>query len=530
MEQTYQLAIIGGGMQGAALLWEATHRGIKTVLIERGDYAAGTTANSLRVVHGGLRHLQRADIANCLKMIREQRVLMQIAPALVQPLLCAMPTAASGMRSAPIMATGLWLYDRLRDLEAIAARSAVNLPASGLRAAATLDPATELRPLPVIANACWYDAQTRHAERLALAFVNSSRAQGGDTLNYRAVTAVERRNADFELTATDTLSGESTQIRAQAVVDCSSDWLFFQKVHQQLNQKVHHAPHPQPSPQRYVKAVNLVLGTTSSTVARALYINNATVNNRLLFLTPWRQRLVIGTWYFPIHDRPIHDRPIHDRAVAARLTRQELNTCLEDINSVAAHTLTAADVAHAQVGYLPVTDALSASAIADPAAYLVKNGSTDPLRGYDGYYVAKATKFTMARQLAEQCIDRVSAETGLQATASRSRILPLQQQFDQRLFATDSQLRYRELLEPSARELPAAVIADAEYAINHEQVVTLADLVRRRLPLGDVCPPPTAVTQALLVLLAARHSWSETRQSQELQRLAAEYPLNELTP
>lgn len=495
--QQYQLAIIGGGMQGAALFWEAVHRGIDTVLIERADYGAGTSANSLRVVHGGLRHLQRADLRSCLRMIREQRILLQIAPALVRPLPCAMPTTRGGKRSATVMRGGLWLYDRLRQLEAVTAGSRVALPASGVGPAAVpID--GDLRSPIDTPLASWYDAQALHAERLTLAFVSAGRRHGGSARNHTAVSACRSGADGFELTLAGQLDGSSTTLRSQRVIDCSSDWRF------------HAGQATAAASRRYVKAVNLLLDRPAPAIARGLFASNAYVNNRLLFLTPWRGRLLVGTWYFAAHDRGKDGSP--------RLTAEELAVCRRDLDSQLAQPLRPGEIAHAQIGYLPA----HAGDSADPADDLVKNGS---LFRSGGVSVIEATKFTTVRAIARDTIDQLAGAFG--AAASASHHLPLTQSFDQQLFSEASLRRYDELRRGDAVELPAEILADADHAIEHEQVGRLADLLRRRLPLGDAGPVPKAVSEALLALLAGRLGWSGQRQQQERAALAAEYPLME---
>lgn len=498
MPYQHQLAIIGGGMQGAALFWEAVHRGIDTMLIERDDYGAGTSANSLRVVHGGLRHLQRADVGSCLQMIREQRVLMRIAPALVRPLPCAMPTSRSGKRSAPVMRAGLWLYDRLREVEALAARSQVALPASGLRDARGSAIDSDLQAPVTTALACWHDAQALHAERLTLAFVNAGRRHGGEARNHTEVRDCRRQGSGFALQLQDRLDGDSSTLHCQQVIDCSSDWRF----HRQQQ-----PPHPG---RLYIKAVNLLLDQPPPALARGLYVSNEHVDSRLLFLTPWRGHLLVGTWYFPVHDR---------RDGRAALTPAELAICQRDLDSLLAQP---AGIVHAQVGYLPATDDRNGT---DPANDLLKNGRSFCLA--EGLEVVEATKFTTVRALACRTIDRLASGGELRAGASASRHMLLTQPFDDALFSSERLGCYERLLRGAEDGLPAAVLADADHAIDNEQVVRLADLVRRRLPLGDVRPPPAAVTEALLSHLTARRGWSAQRQQQERLALAAEYPLTD---
>jgi glycerol-3-phosphate dehydrogenase len=97
--RTFDVLIVGGGIQGACLVWDATLRGLSAALIERGDFGQETSANSLKTVHGGLRYLQDADVSLVRSMIHERSAYLRIAPHLVQPLGCLMPTYKKLMKS-----------------------------------------------------------------------------------------------------------------------------------------------------------------------------------------------------------------------------------------------------------------------------------------------------------------------------------------------------------------------------------------------------------------------------------------------
>jgi len=91
-ETTFDVVLVGGGIYGVALAREAALRGLATALVEQRDFGSGTSANSLKIIHGGLRYLQQFDIPRVLESVRERRTMLHIAPHLVHPLPCAMPT------------------------------------------------------------------------------------------------------------------------------------------------------------------------------------------------------------------------------------------------------------------------------------------------------------------------------------------------------------------------------------------------------------------------------------------------------
>ena len=105
----HDVLVIGGGIQGACIAWDAALRGLKVALVERDDFGAATSANSLRIVHGGLRYLSRGDLTRMRESIRERSALLRIAPGLVEPLPVLVPTGGPGVPGRAAFGAGLVL-------------------------------------------------------------------------------------------------------------------------------------------------------------------------------------------------------------------------------------------------------------------------------------------------------------------------------------------------------------------------------------------------------------------------------------
>jgi glycerol-3-phosphate dehydrogenase len=105
------LVVVGGGIHGASACWEATSRGLSVILLEAGDFACGTSANSLKIIHGGIRHLPGARLDEVRRSVRERRALLRIAPHLVRPLPCL--ALARGPAERLAMGAAALAYDAL---------------------------------------------------------------------------------------------------------------------------------------------------------------------------------------------------------------------------------------------------------------------------------------------------------------------------------------------------------------------------------------------------------------------------------
>ena len=111
--QEFDILIVGGGIHGVTLAREAALAGLSVALVEKSDFGSATSANSLKILHGGIRYLQQANLPRVRQSVIERRTMLQIAPHLVEPLPCAMPTYGHGMKSKEVMFCGLLAYDLL---------------------------------------------------------------------------------------------------------------------------------------------------------------------------------------------------------------------------------------------------------------------------------------------------------------------------------------------------------------------------------------------------------------------------------
>lgn len=107
----FDVVIIGGGVYGALISFEMARQGVKTALIEKDDFSHATSANSLKILHGGLRYLQNLNIKRMRKSIKSRRDFIRFAPQLIKPLACVIPLYGYGLKSREIMQTALFLND-----------------------------------------------------------------------------------------------------------------------------------------------------------------------------------------------------------------------------------------------------------------------------------------------------------------------------------------------------------------------------------------------------------------------------------
>ena len=169
--ETYELIVIGAGINGAAIAREAALAGIKVLLVERGDIGGGTSSTSSRLIHGGLRYLEHFELGLVHESLRERERLLALAPHLVEPLELCIPVYAGARRGRWQIEVGLALYDWLSAGKSLPDRRVFGRDE-------LLRHMPGLNPDGLVGGASYYDAQVRYPERLVIENVRDAVAHG----------------------------------------------------------------------------------------------------------------------------------------------------------------------------------------------------------------------------------------------------------------------------------------------------------------------------------------------------------------
>jgi glycerol-3-phosphate dehydrogenase len=279
LEKPFDLLIIGGGITGAGAARDAARRGLRVAIVEMQDLAYGTSSRSSKLVHGGLRYLESMEFSLVFEAVSERRVLMDIAPHLVNPLGFLFPVYKSSRRGVFTVNLGMWLYDGLSLFRSPKIHR--NLSTREISTAEPLLNQEDLRGAPL-----YYDCSTDDA-RLTLETALDAAAAGAVVATYtRAVGLV--RDGGGRVVGTrvrDELTGEEREIRASAVINATGPWSDRTRAL---------GTGGGPARLRPTKGIHIVVD------AERLRPNNAVVcfhpdDGRVLFAIPWRDRTYIGT-------------------------------------------------------------------------------------------------------------------------------------------------------------------------------------------------------------------------------------------
>jgi len=541
--QSFDLLVIGGGVNGLAIARDAAMRGLAVALVERDDFGAGNSSNSLKIVHGGLRYLQHLDLTRMRESIRERRALLATAPHLVQPLGFLLPTHGNGLRSRLAMGAALLMNDLVgwdRDATSDPLR---RLPRGRILSRARC---RELAPMGLpekcTGGALWYDAQMIDSERLLVSMAEAASSAGAALANHLTVRGFLRRQDRIAgVNVEDGETGEQFTVCARLTVNAAGASLDSIR---RLEPGLGHTPQPLSLAMNLVVKrpllgeVGLAVATTSAPDPEA-HIQRG---DRMLFITPWQEGSLIGTFHVPFRG------PVED----FRLERRHLDLFLQEIRTAMPWAaLSQEDIGLIHTGLLP---SVATPGHQDHAVLAKHPRIVDHARshGQPGLLSVMGVKWTTARDLAEKTVNSVYGILREKPAPCRTATTPLPGGDipDMGAFLTAEQAwaRSQGWPEPAARRLaqrygtrwrqlatsapdamnPVApdsqvLAAEVTFAMEHEMALSLADLVRRRTDMGTAATPMPAELTAAATMMSERLGWSPARRTSEVKTVQELY-------
>ncbi|MFK7803668.1 MAG: FAD-dependent oxidoreductase [Anaerolineae bacterium] len=516
-QSSFDLLVIGGGIHGAFVALDAAQRGLTVALVERGDFGAATSANSLKTVHGGLRYLQDFDLSLVKKMIAERKTYLRIAPHLVHPLPFVVPTIKKLTRSHAAMRVALGLNDffgRQRNQQQVAGKE---LPASHmLSKSEVLDYLPGLDPSEVTGGALWYDGQIYNTERFLMSVLKSAVESGATIANYIAAKKITTQFSKVTgIEAKDQLSGDVFHIKAKQVVNATGAWI--DRLISNSNQAL-----PNELDYPLTTAWNIVTTRFIDKCAAGLFGKK----NKLLFVAPWRNYSVAGTVHETLKGSP------EDFS----LPIEKVSAFLDDINATYRSAgLTLNDVKSVHKGFHHVK---SISTQPNKGIKALRRGVVydhDTNDGLEGLITLVSVKFTTARAIAQEAVDIACSKAGLNDATCKTAITPIYggDIADFSAFTRDSHgidrsivfnygTEYKNLISGSTLEPKALLEKQVAHAVDHEMAFRLSDVLLRRTDIGSGEAPSAKMINICADQLAHELGWSSGQRQNEIDRFGLE--------
>ncbi|HET7563626.1 MAG TPA: glycerol-3-phosphate dehydrogenase/oxidase [Gemmatimonadaceae bacterium] len=545
-EREYDVVVVGGGIYGICAAWDAVRRGLSVALVERGDFANATSANSFKMVHGGIRYLQHADVVRIRESVRDRNALLRVAPHLVHPLPIVIPTYGHGMRGRAPLRAGFLVYDLL----AADRNRGIRDPDRRIPAGRLLsrDECLELFPhldqRGLTGGGLFHDAQMYNPPRLALAFLRSAVDAGVDAANYvEAVHFIRRDHRVTGIAARDVLTGETFGIRARSVVNAAGPWAEHLLA---SDPTLRLSPPSTFSRDACFVVARPLLGKYALAVPGATGDPDAIIsrNARHLFLVPWRGHTLVGVWHVVYSGAPDN----------VRVCREDLESFLAEINEAYPPlALTMRDISTNNCGLVLFGENT-------PGATNLKYGHRSRLvdhahaDGVDGLVTVIGVRWTTARGVATTAIDMVCRKLGRRTSPSHTESAPVHggdidgfesfaetavrqrppgvSEATMRSLAHNHGSAYQRVLR-YACENPEwlkpvgtsdVIKAEVVHAVREEMAQHLTDVVFRRTDLGTGGHPGDEALRACADVMAAESGWSEDRTACELEAVERAFP------
>ena len=276
-QETYDVLIIGGGITGAGVALDAVSRGMKVAVIEKQDFAWGTSSRSTKLIHGGLRYLKQLEISLVREVGREREIIYRNAPHIVHPENMLLPIVKAGSLGKYSTSVGLYVYDVLAGVRRNERR--VMLDRSE-----TLKQEPLLKQDIVLGGGLYKEYRTDDA-RLVIEVLKTARRLGTEVINYVAAEDFIYNNGKVQgVKAEDVFTGDNLEIKARCVVNAAGPWVDeLRKLDNSLNGKRLHL----------TKGVHIVVPYERLPLRQALYFDVA--DGRMIFAIPRDKITYIGT-------------------------------------------------------------------------------------------------------------------------------------------------------------------------------------------------------------------------------------------
>jgi glycerol-3-phosphate dehydrogenase len=522
--EAFDVVVVGGGITGAGVALDAASRGYSVALVEKADYASGTSSRSSKLVHGGLRYLQNFDLGLVREALLERQLMVKLAPHLVKPLPLVVP-AFDGARPDRLVGVGLNLYDVMAVERGRRGRRA----RAGDGAAAAWSPDRHrivggdevLSLVPALAARAptsgylFYDCQTDDA-RLVLTVLGEAERFGAVCANgLEVVDLLEDGGRSRGVRVRDVAGGETFEVRADSVVNATGVWadrLRPEELHDEAE-----VPVIRPSRGTHITLSSDDLPLVSGAIVPA-------GGGRTIFALPWLGSTLVGTTDNDYDDPDLdHIRPGED----------DITYLLEAVNRFFATDLSAEAITGAFAGVRPLIST------GDPKKSVDISRKAELYETSSGMITITGGKLTTWRRMAKMAVDRL-VEREARDAPCRTHEIPLGQAIEERELPrvegvpehAYAQLAGRyghaahdvlqiasergELAQPVVGSGPADLLAEVVFAARREQARGVGDALLRRTRLGllaarEVADPSGTAARRVAQAMAADRGWDERR-------------------
>ncbi len=522
--EEFDVIIIGGGITGAAVAYDASSRGLRVALLEKNDFGGATSSATSKMIHGGLRYLNNLEIGLVRESLRERRILENIAPNLVYPLPFMIPNYDSLLNNKWVIKLGLTIYDILSYDKSWTWDKIKKLPLHRtISKEHVLEVEPNVREHKLKGASIYYDCQSIFPERLTLAFIKSAVKYGTLVSNYAFVNGFlyEEGKRIVGVKVLDRLANNEVEIKGGLVINCGGPWADII-----LNTALKGE-----STNNIKRSEGIHLITDKLVNENAVVLR--TKSGRHFFVVPWRGRSLIGTT----------DKEYIGDPDSYKVTRAAIEDFIDEINeSFGDGNLKYEDIRYAYGGLRPIVDKQTEGTYKSSRKYEIYDNLKD---GYGGLITVEGGKYTTSRNLAINVMKLVEKKTssrlgkivsdkqylsGCDIEHLGTFIQDIKDEntdFNERIIeylGRNYGTEYNRILglarqnEQLAEQLndDGEIMAEVVYAIRHEMANKLSDILFRRTGLGTLGHPGDEMLEKIAKIAAEELGWNRSEMLNEI--------------
>jgi glycerol-3-phosphate dehydrogenase len=531
----YDIVIIGGGITGACVAYEAASRGLSVALVEKGDFGAATSAATSKLIHGGLRYLANGEFGIVRESLRERRILENIAPNFVYPIPFIVPLYNNSKSNKWLLKPAMLIYDTLSYDKGFTWDRTKKIPLHrSLSRRKTLEMEPVVKSESLTGGIIFYDCSSIIPERLTLAFIKSAVKYGADVSNYSKVEDFIREPGKVTgVIVRDLLNGKTVELRGIMTINCAGPWADL----------VLDVACGKPGSQHVRRSQGIHIITRKLT--NNYVIGALTPNGRYCNIIPWRAHSLIGTT-----DQEYTGDPDN-----YRVTRKAIDDFIGEVNGSFADSnlIKYSDIMYAYGGLRPLVDDETRDVVKTSRKYEIYDNEID---GLQGLITVEGGKYTTSRNLAENVLKTVMKKWGTgykNSITAKTRLAGCEipdidafiasaksangdfnesavdylariygTEFDEVMKIARSDQKYAAPLNDDG-EMPAQAL----YAIRQEMACTLTDILLRRTGIGTLGNPGPKILETIAGIAARELEWSSSRTDRELETAAKSLALPE---
>ncbi len=525
-QHEFDLIVIGGGITGATVAYEAATRGLSVALLEKSDFSSATSAATSKMIHGGLRYLSTFEFGLVRESLKERRVLMNIAPNFVHPA----PFIFSVYKKDKVpnykMKIGMLLYELFSfDKNRLWDKSR-KMPNHK-----SISPDEVLKLVPgalkngLVGGHLYYDCSSHSPERLTLAFIKSAVKYGASVANYTEVNDfIIEKGKKWKtikgLKVTDKLNNRQLEVKGKMVINCAGPWadILLGKAREKHEDEV----------LRRSEGIHFI---TKKLVEKYTF-SGSTPNGKHFFLVPYRKHTLIGTT----------DKEYIGKPDDYKVTKQAVNELLKEVNQSFGEQIKYEEILHTYGGLRPLVEDQTEDVYHSSRKYEITG---EKKNGIAGLITVEGGKYTTSRMLAEKAVNKairilkmpkkksISAKQYIYGSEIKNFEEFLKSKQEQYTDFTPEQIEY--LVKSYGTEIDKLFslisenpdlklvlnkdgenLAQVIYAIRYEMAKTLPDILMRRTGLGQLGHPGKDILEKIAQIAAKELNWDTKQMNEEI--------------